>query len=381
MEAGQGPSGKGRGWAAWIRLVVAALLMGMILHVIFCNEAQLHLTQNGGRWDELTRWEQRQLAWSRGPVELWRTIGRLAPVNVGLALVLCGLPVILGGLRWRRALQVQGLHLSVAEVTRVSFVAHFFNAFLLGSTGGDVVKAWCAARWTRKKRAEAALTVVVDRLLGTLALLVFAAAMIPLAWEASPGVALFTAYRRYQAVALLVGGMALVAALGVGTAFYTPVFSGGSLVARVVRRLPRGDSLARALEACRLFGRHRRYLAWAAIYSILINLSIVGTFLALASGLELEAPARVLWFVVPAVVCVAALPVTPSGLGVREHLFVSLLAIDAFPGLRHGEALALALLGYTANLAWSAVGGLVYLVWPVGVQVLEAGGEGSEEAS
>jgi uncharacterized membrane protein YbhN (UPF0104 family) len=345
---------------------VAGLLMGMILHIIFCNEAQLHLTITGESWEALTRWEQRQLAWSRGPVELWRTIRGLEVGNLTLALGLCGLPVVLGGLRWRRALQVQGLNLSMLEVTRVSFVAHFFNAFLLGSTGGDVVKAWCASRWTKNKRAEAALTVVVDRLLGTLALLLFAAVMIPIAWEASPGVGLFAVYRRYQAVAWLVGGMAVVAAVGVGVAFYTRLFSPDSMVGQMVRRLPRGESLLRALAACRLFGRHRRYLAWAAFYSILINLSIVGTFQVLASGLELEVPGRVLWFVVPAVVCVAALPITPSGLGVREHLFVSLLAIDVFPGARPGEALALALLGYTANLVWSAVGGVIYMVWPIG---------------
>ena len=83
-----------------------------------------------------------------------------------------------------------------------------------------------------------------------------------------------------------------------------------------------------------------------------------------AAGLGLEVPARVLWFVVPAVVCIAALPVTPSGLGVREHLLVSLLALPEFPGVRHGEALALALLAYTANLAWSALGGVVYLFQP-----------------
>ena len=40
-------------------------------------------------------------------------------------------------------------------------------------------------------------------------------------------------------------------------------------------------------------------------------------------------------------VCLAALPITPSGLGVRENLFVLLLAID-FPGfgVKHAEALA-----------------------------------------
>jgi hypothetical protein len=32
--------------------------------------------------------------------------------------------------------------------------------------------------------------------------------------------------------------------------------------------------------------------------------------------------------------------------------------------VKHGEALALALLGYSANLLWSAVGGVVYLALP-----------------
>ena len=370
--AGKGGGRSRGGLASWVRLGVAMVLMGLILHIIFCNEAQLYLSDSGQRWSDLSKWDQRRLAWSRGPVELWRTARRLDGVNLVLALALCGVPVVAGGLRWRQALLVQGLRLSVAEVTRVSFVSHFFNAFLLGSTGGDVVKAWCAARWTREKRAEAALTVVVDRLLGTLALLLFAAVMIPMAWEARAGVPLFLGYRRYQAVALLVGGMAAVALLMVVVGFYTDLLAEGAPVARVLKRFPRGDSVVRALAACRLFGRHRRYIATTAAWSLVINLSIVGTFVALASGLKLEVPMRVLWFVVPAVVCVAALPVTPSGLGVREHLFVSLLAIEAFPGVKHGEALALALLGYTANLVWSAVGGVVYLALP-GTDAAKAG--------
>lgn len=351
-------------WASWIRFGTAALLLLVIFHVIFCNEAQLHLASTGGDWAALSKWDQRQMAWAVGPRELWQTARRLDAGSLVLALGLCGLPVMLGGLRWRLALRVQGLDLSLGEITRISFVAHFFNAFLLGSTGGDVVKAWYAARMTHHKRAEAALTVVVDRVLGTLALLVFAALMIPLAWHATAPDPLFLHYRRYQAVALLVLGMALVAATLLGTAFYTGLFGGGSAFGRFFRRLPQGAGLVRALVACRLFGHHRGYLSGAAGYSLLINLSLVGTFLMLALGLRLEVPVAVLWFVVPAVVCVAALPITPSGLGVRENLFVSLLAVAAFPGVRPGEALALSLLGYTANLVWSAVGGLVYLFLP-----------------
>ncbi len=350
--------------AGYLRLAVAAGLLALIFHIIFCNEAQLHLAGTGQSWDAMGKWEQRRLAWSRGPAEMWRTVGRLSPGHVVLALASCGVPVVLGGLRWRHALRVQGLAIGVAEVLRVSFVAHFFNAFLLGSTGGDVVKAWCAARWTRERRAEAAVSVLVDRLVGTLALLVFAAAMVPMAWRAPDGTALFLAHASYPGLALLVLAMATLATVLVLVAFYTDWLAPGRRAWRLLQRLPMGESVARALAACRLFGRNPRYMLVSAAYSLAINVAIVGTFAAIASGLGLEVPQRVLWFVVPAVVCVAALPVTPSGLGVREHLMVSLLALPEFPGVRHGEALALALLAYSANLAWSVVGGLVYHARP-----------------
>ena len=271
---------------------------------------------------------------------------------------------VIAAVRWALLARPIGFPFSIGLFVWRFFEGAFFSLCLPTSIGGDVVKAWCAARWTQDKRAEAALTVVVDRLVGTLALLLFSVAMIPMAWEAAPGVPLFPGYRRYQLVALLVGGMAAVALGAVVVGFYTDLLAEGALAGRLLRRLPRGDSMARALAACRLFGRHPWYVMSAAFWSLVINLAIVGTFLALADGLRLEVPARVLWFVVPAVVCVAALPITPSGLGVREHLFVSLLAIAAFPGVKHGEALALALLGYSANLVWSAVGGIVYLAFP-----------------
>lgn len=373
---GTAAQGAGGRLAAWVRFGIATLLMALIFHVIFCNEAQLHLASSGGNWNALTSWEQRRLAWSRGPLELWNTARRLDLGSLAGALVLCGLPIVVGGLRWRVALRVQGLELPLREVVRISFVAHFFNAFLLGSTGGDVVKAWYAARLTHHKRAEAALTVVVDRLLGTLALLVFAALMIPLAWHATRPDPVFLHYRRYQALALMVGGMAVTAAVLVAVGFYTDLLAEGAAFGRLLRRLPRGASVARALAACRLFGHHRGFVRTTAVHSLAVNLAIVGTFLMLARGLHLAVPGAVLWFVVPAVVCVAALPVTPSGLGVRENLFVSMLAIAAFPGVRHGEALALSLLGYTANLAWSAVGGLVYLLLPGRDALAHLGGPG-----
>ena len=63
--------------------------------------------------------------------------------------------------------------------------------------------------------------------------------------------------------------------------------------------------------------------------------------------------------IVPIVICISALPITPSGLGVRENLYVIMLAAPAI-NIAATHALSLSLLAYAGSLFWSLVGGLVY---------------------
>jgi hypothetical protein len=62
---------------------------------------------------------------------------------------------------------------------------------------------------------------------------------------------------------------------------------------------------------------------------------------------------------VPSVICIAALPLTPSGLGVRENLFVHMLNDEAMAT----RGLSLALLAYVGFLIWSVVGWIVYVLF------------------
>ena len=350
--------GRGRtSWGGVLRFAVCGLLLVWIFHRIFSNEAHLHLDARGKSWDEMTKWEQRRLSWTLGPQSLWTTAKRLDAPTITLALAQCGALVFVGGLRWRYVLAIQGLRISIREATRISFVAHFFNAFLLGSTGGDVLKAWYAARLTQTRKAEAVVSVFVDRLMGIFALLVFAVALIPF------NLPLIQTYSRYQGVSLLIVGMMLAVGALVWIGFYSEALAQDSAVARLFRRIPKGDSLARALASCRDFGRHRGFLPVVAGWSLLVNVLIVMTFVTLSHGLGLPVGGAVLWMVVPMVVCIAALPITPSGLGVRENLLVMLLTIPMI-GAKYGEALSLSILAYLANTAWSLVGGLVYLLMP-----------------
>ena len=340
------------------RFAVCLLLLAVIFHVIFCNEVQLQLAATSGpRWSSLDKWEQRRLAWTQGPAGVWETIRKLDAASLFVSFGSCGLLVALGGLRWREVLRAQGIRLPLAPVLRISFVAHFFNAFLLGTAGGDVMKAWYVAKAAPERGAEAAFSVFVDRLLGMLALLLFTVLLAVPNWE------LLAGYKRHLATALMIGGMFGVAGAMTFLGFFTDTLGHDGVVLRLVRRLPRGESFAQALGGCRQLARHPGFLWRMAGWSLLVNIAIVGAFAALARGLGVKIPTVALWYLVPAIVSVAALPVTPAGLGVRENLFVWLLTVPAL-GVKPGAALSLSLLGYTVNLLWSVIGGVVYLATP-----------------
>src|SRR5204863_5965893 len=108
----------------------------------------------------------------------WRTLMWVDGTALALSLVLMGSTIVLGVFRWRMVLRVHGLDLSLGRAAEISLVAHFFNSFLLGSTGGDLLKAYYAARETRHKKTQAVVTVFVDRLLGLWAMLLFAGVML-----------------------------------------------------------------------------------------------------------------------------------------------------------------------------------------------------------
>lgn len=347
-------SAKKKIWHLSWRLVVALFLLAFIFHTIFRNEGRVAWSHQDPPWDSLSRWQQWRIAWTLGPVELWRTISLIPWRVFAVSLGLMGLTILIGVVRWQRVLRVQGLALPMGRAAGISFVAHFFNSFLLGSTGGDLMKAYYAARETHHKKTEAVVTVLVDRLIGLWAMLLFAGAMM------LPNLALLTHHRRLAALALIILAMLVACSVILGVAFWGGVSRRFPRARIFLRRLPRAESIERAVEACRQFGRGKRFLFETLALSMVLNAVCVLQLLVIARGLDLNIPVRVLFVVVPMIICISALPITPSGLGVRENLFVWMLAVPEI-NVPATSALSLSLLAYAGSLFWSLVGGAVYL--------------------
>lgn len=341
------------GKVGW-RLVVGGLLLLWIFHTIFVIEGHRALPTGNPSWEQLSRWEQWRLAWSYGPRELWNTLKVVDTTALILSLACMGMTIFLGVLRWRLVLKVQGLDLSFGRAAEISLVAHFFNSFLLGSTGGDLLKAYYAARETHHKKTEAVVTVFVDRLLGLFAMLLFACLMMV------PNLNLLATHRRLAALALFILFMMAGCASVVALSFWGGISRRWPQARAWLRRLPKGESLERALEASRRFGKEPLFLVQMLTISMALNVFCVLQIMALAHGLSLSISPTALLVIVPVVVCISALPISPNGLGVRENLYVLMLGVTEI-GVDSTAALSLSLLAYAGSLVWSVVGGIVYI--------------------
>jgi uncharacterized protein (TIRG00374 family) len=338
-----------------LRIGVCAVLLAWIFQLIFYNQGKIAWERAGHNWNALTKIGRLQVSWMYGPSDLLNTLKLLDPGYLLLAIFLTGLLLFVGVIRWRVILRVHGLALPLGRAAEISIIAHFFNSFLLGSVGGDLLKAYYAARETHHKKTEAVVTVAVDRVVGLFSLLLVACVML------APNRAFVAALRpELKAVIWLILAMTAGCAGFMFVAFWGGISRTFPRARHWLRKLPKGEMIERSIEAFREFGRDRTFFLRVLPISILGNVICILHFQVLIWAFHLDASIIKMAAIVPVVTCISTLPITPSGLGVRENLYVWFLAAKGI-GIPYAEALLISLVAFGTSLLWSAVGGLVYL--------------------
>lgn len=338
----------------WIKVLVCTFLMAWIFQQIFEQEVRRDYEANGSDWTALEASDRIHLAWTLGPNMLAQTLGQVGTVHYALSLVCMGMSLLIGAWRWRMALRMQGLPLQTARVLEISLIAHFFNSFLLGSTGGDLLKAYYAARETHHKKAEAVTTVIVDRMIGLFAMLAFAAAF----WW--PNRNLFIADSR-----LFLAGSTILAMAGAASLFLYLAWRASRIpqfrtFLANLPEFPGKVALLKFAQTFTEFSGNPSFLLRSLTASMLLNLTVVAQFMILARGLGFHVDPAFQCFLIPAIITISAIPITPSGLGIRENLFVFALA-SPIVKVPAAKALSWSLLAFSGSLVWSLVGGCVYL--------------------
>jgi len=112
---------------------------------------------------------------SRG--QRWSNLASIfVRMNLGVfAVTLCIFVIsqVMVGFRWWLLLRTQSIFINLGAAVRLNFLGWFYNNFMPGSVGGDLLRAWYVTKHT-DKRFEAALSVFVDRIIGLLSTLIIA---------------------------------------------------------------------------------------------------------------------------------------------------------------------------------------------------------------
>src|SRR5947207_2610947 len=102
---------------------------------------------------------------------------------VGMGILAYLVVEIAAAFRWHVLLKVQKIHMSLARLSGLFFIGMFYNQFLPGGTGGDIIKSYYLLKETPDKKAGALLAVVFDRFIGLVALVAITATLIALRYD------------------------------------------------------------------------------------------------------------------------------------------------------------------------------------------------------
>lgn len=281
-----------------------------------------------------------------GPEDFHLRPGLLATLRsarvdlVALALVLVGLMLPLRLVRWCVLVRARGLDMAPGTLFRLMMVGNFFNFFMPGTHGGDLVKILYVVRRS-ERRADAAMTVVADRVAGLSGLLVLGA--VAGVFVLADPVGRLAAASIWASCAAL-GGLALVV-----FSRRTRRWLGGG---RLVVRLPGRTKLEGIAEAALAYREHKGAFLIAVSLSVAVHGAIVLATALSGYALGMRAPLELVVAVLPVLYLAGALPVTYHGLGIKEGLGMALLVSPPLVTNNHvvGMLLMIRLLSFGYSL-------------------------------
>lgn len=272
----------------------------------------------------------------------------LAPVAAALLFYL--LAIAANAAKWQVLLRAQEIHVPFGELLQMQFVGFFFNNFLPANVGGDVMRGYTLARYT-DRLAHAAVSVVVDRIVGLLA------------YMSSAVVAAFV-------LVSVIGRRDLEAVEGVAALALAVLAVGfGVLLSRRLRGLlsrlfgwrflrplaPIWQGISDALNAYRF-----RYSALATAFGIgllgILCTTIVNWCLSQALG-GLMSLAAILLFN-PLIALVLMLPISIGGLGLNQAAYPFFYGLGGVPA---DHAVAVSVLMQAIIIIGSLPGGFFWL--------------------
>ncbi|MCS7009580.1 MAG: flippase-like domain-containing protein [Chthoniobacterales bacterium] len=283
---------------------------------------------------------------------MWKTLQKANLFWFIPGLVSFGIATVLQTWRWQWLLAVHNIRPSFRRTYGMNLIGLFFNLFLPGGTGGDLVKMYYASREAPGRRAAAVLSVFMDRVVGLLALIAIAAVV---------GLFAFREFWDQPSLHGLVISLGLIVFGALGFLFFVFVVDRFHLAKRLPRWFPLRGLVVEFATSFSSYARSQRALWASFLVSLPAHCLLFYSFYCASQALTDQVTLAQIFLVQPIVQTISAMPISVAGLGVREHLFKATLgALFGVPG---AIAVLIGFTGFMLTVAWGAIGGLIYIFY------------------
>ena len=250
-------------------------------------------------------------------------------------------------IRWKIVLNATGINNRFIRLVGLYYIGCFFNNFLLGAVGGDIIKAYYSGKDTAKTELSF-ISVFLDRYIGLIALLILITLTSFFVDYQLLGVQFY-----FFLIPITVIALGITALLSTGFAIYV-----NRLLGNHMRQVQNFISLANQAFKT-VFTRFSLFI-WAIIctFAFLLIVSLINYLFVISMGRSIDMGYITLFTFLMALI--ASIPITINGIGLREITFLYLFSGH---GLSPDEAVALALLGFLLVVTFSLPGGIIFLIW------------------
>ena len=294
----------------------------------------------------------------------WRTLfANVDKAKIGLATLAFGPALFLMAVRLQLLLVATGVKVPFFTLLRLHYLGFFFNSFMPGGAGGDIIKAVYLLRHSAEKETAATM-IFIDRVIGLVGLLLLGGAVV-----------LF-AEGRIEGVGFEIGAVSL--AIGAGSVvFFSAWFRRLIRYDAIISRLPRAAILKKVDGALLSLREHKKAVVSALCLTMALQLmEVVGLWWAgSALGIHRAKFTHYLAFV-PIGYLANAIPISFGGVGLMEGAFLKLFRDAGVATATQGFMLGV--IARIIVLVWSLLGAISALFPPPHPETLAAPARAAE---
>lgn len=239
------------------------------------------------------------------------------PKILALSLLFLSFSAFICALRWFRLATVQGVTVSFRQIFELTMIGNFFNTFLPGAVGGDLIKAWYIAGHSQQSKTRGIFTVLLDRIIGLSVIIFYAAITLFFFLD------LLRSEHQLQLVGYSLWAFTAVSVV-VGLFFFTPYIWNLAWVTKALKVIEEWGPIGRIVQAVSLYRQYPKTIIAATLLSAvsILGITLLYSFHGHSLGIPLSTPYY--FFVVPVGIVASAIPLLPGGIGVGQFAFFTL---------------------------------------------------------